>query len=193
MVETKYGYSKVKLDGDSCRKAECNAGNMITDAHIYTRLNQYNGTYWTDASIALLQGGGIRATIPSRNISKFDLKTILPFNNSLLVVNATGSILLAMLEHSVYRYPARRGEFMQMSGMRVKYDVSKAPGRRVQSVEVLCTQCNIPSYSLIDPNREYGVILNDFLYNGGDGYTMFQVRTYKILNCRNKQIISEEF
>lgn len=175
LYETKYGDTRVRLDGNSCRAAECNAGNFITDAHIHTRVNQYNGTYWSDAAISLLQGGGIRSSISSGNISKFDLKSILPFDNYLFVVNATGSLLMDVLEHSVHRYTGSRGEFMQMSGMRVIYDMSKEPGHRVQSAEVLCAQCEIPSYSSIDLSKEYGVILSDFLYDGGDGYTMFKV------------------
>lgn len=175
LVESKIGSTLVHLDGDSCRRAECNIGNMITDAHIYTRLNQYNGTYWTDAAIALLQSGGIRSSISPVNISKFDLKTALPYKNELFVVNATGALLVQVLEHAVGHYTGDRGEFMQMSGMHVKYDMSKASGQRVQSVEVLCTQCDIPSYSSIDANEEYGVIISDFLYDGGDGYTMFKV------------------
>lgn len=186
LFETKLGTAMVHLDGSSCRKSECNAGNMITDAHIYTRVRQYSGSYWTDASIALLQGGGIRSSISSGDITKFDLKTILPFQNVLLVVNATGSILMQMLEHSVRHYTGDRGEFMQMSGLRVVYDMSKKPGHRVQSAEALCAQCDIPSFSPIDPNKEYGVIISDFLYNGGDGYTVFKVNTHSFQSFGRK-------
>lgn len=176
--ETKYGFTKVRVDGITCRKAECNAGNMITDAYIYHRMKQYNGSYWTDASIALLQGGGIRSAISPGEITKFALKTMLPFDDTIYVVNATGSELMQMLEHAVHHYTGDRGQFMQMSGIRVVYDMSKKPGHRVQSADVLCAQCDIPSFSPIDLHKQYGVITSDFILNGGDGYTVFRVNTH---------------
>lgn len=175
LTQTKIGFAKTLLDGLSCRYAECNLGNMIADAHIYTRVKQYDGMYWTDAAIAFLQGGGVRASAPAGTISKFDLKTILPFNNTLMVVNVTGKMLYEILEHSVQQYTGDRGEFLQMSGLRVTYNMSREPGHRVTVAEALCANCEIPSYSAIDLNNEYGVILTDFLYNGGDGFTTFQV------------------
>lgn len=50
---------KVALDGD-CRFRECNFGNLVADSMIYVRSVQYNGAdgYWTDAAIALMNGGG---------------------------------------------------------------------------------------------------------------------------------------
>lgn len=175
LTETKIGFAKVHLDGLSCRMAECNLGNMITDAHIYSRVKQYNGTYWTDASIAFLQGGGIRSAFQAGQMTKFDLKSILPFNNSLFVVNISGKVLFDVLEHSVDQYTGDRGEFMQMSGIRVTYDMQKTPGSRIILAEALCAECEIPLYSAIDSNKQYGVIISDFLYNGGDGYSMFAV------------------
>lgn len=54
------GYTKVKLEGGGvCRLRECNLGNLITDSMVYARvLEEKSGDYWTDAPIALLQGGG---------------------------------------------------------------------------------------------------------------------------------------
>lgn len=47
------------LDGD-CRFRECNFGNLITDTMVYARAIQYTSTdgHWTDAPIALMNGGG---------------------------------------------------------------------------------------------------------------------------------------
>lgn len=121
LTETSLGYSKVFLDGNSCRATECNLGNLIADALIYTRVNQFEGDHWTDASICFVQGGGIRGSAPFGQLTKFDLKTILPFNNSMLLVNITGDGILKALEHSVEQYTGDRGEFLQMSGARVVF------------------------------------------------------------------------
>lgn len=56
--------------------------------------------------------------------------------------------------------------------MRVVYDVSRPAGQRVVSATVRCGACNIPSYSPLDPSALYGVVVNGFLANGGDGFTM---------------------
>lgn len=178
LTESVLGYSKVLLDGGKCRRTECNLGNMIADALIYTRVNQYNGTYWTDAAICFVQGGGIRAPAPVGTITKFDLKSILPFNNTMLLVNISGAGILQALERGVEQYTGDRGEFLQMSGVRVVYNMKKEPGHRVQSVDVLCANCEIPAYSQLDLKKEYRIIISYFLYNGGDGFTLFKVSNH---------------
>lgn len=175
LTEAVLGESKVHLEGNECRTVECNLGNLISDALIYMRVKQFFGKRWTDASIAFIQGGGIRASATVGNITKFDLKTILPFNNSMYVLNVTGDILKKALEHSVAHYTGDRGEFLQMSGLRIAYDLSRSPGNRAISIDVLCTDCDVPTYEKFDLNRVYGVILSQFLYEGGDGFNMFAV------------------
>lgn len=175
LIETVLGVTKVHLDGSECRAVECNIGNMVSDSLVYTRVKQYNGTQWTDAPIALVQGGGIRASAAVGNVTKFDLKTILPFNNTLLLLNITGRAIKEALERSVEQYTGDRGEFLQMSGLRVVYNMSKSPGHRVESVDVLCSDCSVPLFSKLDLNREYGVIMSEFLHQGGDGFNMFKV------------------
>lgn len=56
------GRTKVHLEGraEVCRSGECNLGNLVTDSMIYARvLENQGGSYWTDAPIAFVQGGGI--------------------------------------------------------------------------------------------------------------------------------------
>lgn len=68
--------------------------------------------------------------------------------------------------------------FLQMSGARVVYNLQKSPGERVKSVEVLCANCTVPQYEAIDDYKTYGVIIDQFLLRGGDGFTMFNVRKH---------------
>lgn len=150
---------------------------MITDAFFFTRLNQYDGPGMTDASIALIAGGDIRASAKVGQLTELDLETVLPFENHLVVVKVPGKVLLQVLEHAVARYSdiVGRGEFLQMSGIHVTYDMSKEPQNRVASVSVMCSDCKIPSYKPLDFNKEYGIIVTSFVHEGGDGYTMFEV------------------
>lgn len=178
-MQNEIGSTKVVLEQSQCRAAECNIGNMIADAFVNARVLSYDGQYWTDASIAFIQGGGVRASIHAGTITQFDLDQVLPFNDMLILVKMPGSILKQALEHSVARYTGDRGEFLQMSGVKVVYDLTKSAGERVQSVQVRCAECDVPQFEDLDPKRTYGVILAQFLYSGGDGFNMFKVRISK--------------
>lgn len=175
LTKTTLGVSKVFLSGTNCREAECNLGNLITDAMVYTNAIAYKGEYWTDAGIALMQGGGIRASITVGNITAFDLTTSFPFDNRLLKLNVTGKTLMNALERSVERYTGDRGEFLQMSGIQVVYNLTLPPLKRVVSARAVCSACEIPEYSPILLDAYYPVIVSTFLYEGGDDFAMFGV------------------
>lgn len=54
------------------------------------------------------------------------------------------------------------------------YDLSRKPGDRVVKLDVLCTQCRVPSYEPLRMDEIYKVILPSFLANGGDGFQMIK-------------------
>lgn len=176
------GVTKVLLDQTDCRATECNTGNMIADAFINARVLTYKGEYWTDGAIAIIQGGGIRASVQAGKITRFDLDQVVPFHEKLILVRIPGKILRNALEHSVERYTKDRGEFLQMSGMKVVYNLSRPAGKRVQSVQVRCAECNVPHFSDLDDRKIYGVVMTSFLYNGGDGYTIFKVSYFHFIS-----------
>lgn len=134
------GETYVLLDGHSCRYKECNFGNFITDAMVYQHAKNYtslNGE-WTDVSIGLMQAGGIRSSIDDgTNITKLHMNTVLPFEDHLAIVELEGKDVIEILEHSVHRYDpiVRNGEFLQMSGLRVRYNITKPTGARVNYAE----------------------------------------------------------
>ncbi|XP_055307287.1 protein 5NUC-like, partial [Sitodiplosis mosellana] len=179
------GFSAVPLER-KCTTTECNIGNLITDAWVYNRVQQFqessdSGSGWTDASLALVTGGAIRSSAAVGNISKFTLSTIIPFNNTLFVIRVPGKVLHAALERCVQDYvvgnDVHASTLFQMSGARVVYDLHKMPGQRLQSVEVLCSKCKIPSFEPLNEERIYGVIIEEYIYKGiykgEEGFTMF--------------------
>lgn len=171
------GYSKVDLERD-CFNYECNIGNLITDAWVESRVHQVNSTGWTDASIAFINAGAIRTSATKGGISKFTLSNILPFNNSLLLLpNVSGRAIRTALEYTVkdYEVGGYVRTFFQMSGARVTFDLRKPTGHRLQKVEVLCSNCSIPKYEPLYDFKTYGIIIDSFVYRGGDGFTMFKV------------------
>ncbi|XP_046409396.1 protein 5NUC-like isoform X2 [Neodiprion fabricii] len=180
---TYVGSSSVFLDGDAdvCRRQECNMGNLVTDAMIDYISRQYNGSDgWTDAPIAVMNSGSIRTSIPASTdsqISMADVLTVLPFGNQPIIVTMTGEVLISMLEWSVYYMTGdpnedAKGAFLQVSGIQVTYDLSQPVYSKVVSVKVRCGNCNIPTYSDLNETETYSVITNDYMYSGGDGFSM---------------------
>ncbi|CAO1320937.1 unnamed protein product [Diamesa hyperborea] len=171
------GHTKVRLDGN-CRRKECNLGNFIADSFVDWYANNFEAPdYWTDAAIGFIQGGGVRTSIDHKSaagvISKEDASTVLPFVNKIVVVEVTGKELLEALEHSVFRYTEgtdARGEFLQMSGAQVTYNLSRPPGSRIVSIKVLCSQCYVPELEAVDVTKVYKVLMQSILAAGADGF-----------------------
>ncbi|KAK9302569.1 hypothetical protein QLX08_005452 [Tetragonisca angustula] len=183
--QTVIGKTRVLLEGDSkiCRRKECNLGNLITDSMIdYNAAEYANPHKWTDAAIALHNGGSIRSSITRNDDDKItmgDVLGVLPFQNAIVKASMTGELILSVLEWSVYNLEPHDtanlyGAFLQVSGLQVVYNLTLPRKSRVVSVEVLCASCNIPTYSKLEKNQTYTVLLTDFMQSGGDGYSMLE-------------------
>lgn len=178
--EVVVGNTSVFLDGQSCRIKECNLGNLITDSMVYKYAAEYKGDGWTDAPIAIIQGGGIRASVKHLNlpaeVTKGDLLTVMPFEGHLVKITLNGSTMWKVLEHSVSNYSIIRspGQLLQVSGLKVEYDFKEGPGKRVVKVQALCGLCEIPVYIPINKKANYTILTVNFLASGGDGYSMFK-------------------
>ncbi len=175
LKQTPVGESSVFLVGDRavCRVAECNLGNLITDA-----MRDETG-----AQIAITNGGGIRSNVPvgedvpddlslaqPMQVTLGDVLTVFPFGNLTSTFKLKGSDVVAALENGVSQVEAGAGRFPQVSGLRFSWDGSKDPGSRIVSVEVEGAD---GTYALIDPDTIYTVASNDFMRRGGDEYTVF--------------------
>ncbi|XP_048701047.1 5'-nucleotidase isoform X2 [Caretta caretta] len=174
------GKTIVYLNGTSqaCRFQECNMGNLICDAMIYNNLKHRDENTWNHVSMCIMNGGGIRSPIDERNnngtITMEDLLAVLPFGGTFDLMELKGSTLKEAFEHSVRRHGQGTGELLQVGGIHVVYDLSRPPGSRVVSTEVLCTACRVPAYVPLQMDETYKVILPSFLQQGGDGYSMLK-------------------
>ena len=160
------GETLVDLVGDRsvCRFAECNMGDLITDAILWKMQDQ-------GIQIALQNGGGIRASIPKGPISMGQVMEVLPFGNTIATFKIKGSDLWAALENGVSRAenPENEGtgRFLQVAGLRYTWTPNKPVGQRILKVEVRNAD---GTYSPLDPNAVYSVAANDFMRRGGDDY-----------------------
>ncbi len=66
------------------------------------------------------------------------------------------------------------GKFLQVSGMRVVYDITKPNGQRVKKLLVRCKDCRVPHYLPIDNETVYKIAIPSYIATGGDGFTIFR-------------------
>jgi len=143
---------------DVCREMECSGGNLISDAMLARVTDQ-------GIQVAISNSGGIRASIDAGEVTKGEVLTVLPFQNTLSTFEVTGAVLLEALENGVSKVGEGDGRFPQVAG--ITFDVTAAAevGSRVSNVMV--------GDAPLDLAATYGVVSNNFVRNGGDGYSMF--------------------
>jgi 2',3'-cyclic-nucleotide 2'-phosphodiesterase (5'-nucleotidase family) len=167
MKNTVIGSTTVDLIGGSpaARTGETNLGNLITDGML-AKAKTIN----PNTVIAVQNGGGIRTSVNAGDITMAKVLEVMPFGNSLGIMQLSGTEIKEALEHSVKDAPATFGGFLQVSGLKFTYDSSLPAGQRVQSVEVKEDGVN---YVNLDLNKTYAVATNTFTAKGGDGYNVF--------------------
>ncbi|XP_041109667.1 snake venom 5'-nucleotidase-like [Polyodon spathula] len=179
------GRTMVYLNGTTqeCRFRECNMGNLICDAAINHNVKYPDELRWNHVSLCIINGGDIRAPIDERSangtITLETLTAVMPFDGTFDLVELKGSTLRAAFEHSVRRHGQSTGEFLQVAGIHVVFDLSKAPGQRVKKLEVLCTKCRVPYYEPLDINKSYKVVIPSYIVAGGDGFAMIKEEKLK--------------
>ncbi len=95
-----------------------------------------------------------------------EVLTVLPFQNTLSTFQVTGETILAALENGVSQYEDGAGRFAQVAGMTYAFDASRPVGSRISDVMV--------GGAPIEMGKLYGVVSNNYVRNGGDGYKMFR-------------------
>jgi 5'-nucleotidase/UDP-sugar diphosphatase len=153
------------IDGgrETCRIGECTMGNLVADAMLARVRDQ-------GVSIAIQNGGGLRASIAAGQVTMGDVLGVLPFQNTLSTFEATGATVLAALENGLSQIDEGAGRFPQVAGMRYVFDPAADAGARVVSAEVR----EGDGWVTLDPGRTYGVVTNNYMRGGGDGYAMFE-------------------
>jgi 5'-nucleotidase len=145
-----------------CRAVECPMGNLVADA----MLDRVKGQ---GVTIAIQNGGGLRASIDAGEVTMGEVLTVLPFQNTLATFEATGQQIIDALENGVSQVEEGAGRFPQVAGLKFTWKASNEPGNRVIDVQVAEGDGFVP----IDPAKTYGVVTNNFMRKGGDGYRMF--------------------
>ena len=196
-IDKEYGAvfakSKVELNGAKApngnRDGETNNGDLITDAMLWKVMQNKEGlTVNEDHVVAITNGGGIRAAIKAGDVTKKDIKTVLPFGNTIEVIYVTGTELLEALEASTFCVPESIGGFPQVSG--ISYTISTGavydanaetyPASTYYGPKSI-NRVTINSINGKDfkANDTYAVVTNNFCAEGGDTYYAFAAATSK--------------
>ncbi len=194
-IDKEYGVvfakSEVTLNGAKApngnRDSETNNGDLITDAMLWKVLQNKDGlTVNEDHVVAITNGGGIRAAIKPGDVTKNDIKTVLPFGNTVVTIYITGEELLEALEASTYSLPKAVGGFPQVAGINYTISTAVAYDANAETYpastyygpksinRVTINSINGKDFKLGDT---YAVVTNDFSGGGGDTYYAFAAAT----------------
>ncbi|EPE95388.1 5'-nucleotidase C-terminal domain-containing protein [Rhizobium grahamii] len=159
------GSSEAPIQGDRtvCRVEECSMGNLVADAMLDRGKNQ-------GMTIAIQNGGGLRASIDAGDVTQGEVITVLPFQNTLATFQLTGADIRKALENGLSQIEQGAGRFPQVSGLKYSFDKSKPAGSRLVSVEAK----EGDAFVALDDAKTYGVVTNNFMRAGGDGYSIFE-------------------
>ena len=151
-------------------------GDVIADAQL---------AYTADAGaqIALMNPGGIRASLTydasaggeaPGQVTYGEAFAVQPFNNLVVTQTFTGAQLAAVLEQ---QFPGFQGQTNQRvlqvsAGFSYAYDSTAPAGSRISAMTL--------NGVAIDPAATYRVTTNDFLANGGDGFTTLTAGTDRV-------------
>lgn len=157
--------TEAPIDGsrENCRARECEMGSLLTDA----MLDRVKGQ---GVTIAITNGGGLRASIDAGDVSMGEAITVLPFQNTVATFQIKGDGIREALENGLSKLEEGGGRFPQVAGMKFSFDKSKPVGSRVVSVEVKEGE----GYVALDPAKTYSLVTNNYMRNGGDGYDIFK-------------------
>ena len=196
-IDKEYGAvfakSKVELNGAKApngnRDSETNNGDLITDAMLWKVMQNKEGlTVDADHVVAITNGGGIRDYIKVGDVTKKDIKTVLPFGNTIEVIYVTGTELLEALEASTFCVPESIGGFPQVSGISYTISTGAVYDANAETYpastyygpkSINRVTINSINGKEFKANDTYAVVTNNFCAEGGDTYYAFAAATSK--------------
>ena len=150
-------------------------GRVIADAQLAAASSPEKG----GAVIAFMNPGGIRADLPvnvpnaSKGVTYGDVFTVQPFGNVMMVVSLTGAQVKEALEQQFDNPAPGQNRILQVSrGLTYTWDAAKPKGEKVSDLKL--------GGVALDPAATYRVTMNNFLADGGDGFTVFAKGTERL-------------
>ena len=175
------GTTKVYLEASDCTQRECTLGNLITDAMLFYRMHYINQTFVNSMAskrgsdvfgqraddkrdvIALFNSELIGQSVgepdvgPDRQyfITKISLDKVFKRGNPKInMFIMSGKTVRQILEDQT-----QRKDLVQVSGIKVNYDLSKDTNDKINAISVKCGHCPDEHYSPLDDSKLYEVLL----------------------------------
>jgi len=155
-LKTVVAYSKIFLDGEreSIRYKETELTNLIL--MIFRKK--------TNSDIAILNAGGIRASLEPGDITVADIHRVLPFPNTLCTVELSGEKLIKYM-NSIVLFNTGEGDFPHFSGVNLKTNSEN---------KIIDIKINGQTINL---KKKYKIVVNNYIAEGGDGYPQIKNET----------------
>ncbi len=175
ILEEKIGTSDYELIANDpetgervVRNHETNLGDLCADAYKYV----------LGADVGIINGGGVRTSISSGDITYSDAMAVFPFANMAMVVEVTGQQILDVLEAGAMKYPGENASFIHVSG--IEYTIDEGVPSSVKQDETGAFLSIDGEYRVknvmingepLDTAKTYTLACHDYyLKNGGDGF-----------------------
>ncbi|WP_394777598.1 bifunctional metallophosphatase/5'-nucleotidase [Undibacterium sp.] len=148
--------------------ADSSLGNVIADSQLdFARSSG-------GADIAFMNTGGVRSDLQSLNVTFGDIFATQPFGNGVVLMNLSGAQILESLKQQWDGRAADNPKMMWVSrGFSYSWNAEAPIETRITDVRL--------NGQPIDPARQYRVVVNGFMADGGDGYGALKAGTQRQL------------
>lgn len=133
-------------------------GNLLADVTIEMANPIFQSREKKNIDICLLNHGGIRAVLPKGNVTTRTAFEIMPFENSLIIIELKGAQIREMAA-----YIMKEKKPHPLSGLKIVADKNNLS---VKSLSV--------NGKPVEDNQSYYVATSDYLSNGGDSMNFFK-------------------
>jgi 5'-nucleotidase len=124
------------------------------------------------ADACLQNAGGIRSGLGKGSITIGDVYNLLPFSNTLVLIELSGSEIKQLLEEALINFADNKGSdgsFPYAYALRYDINMSSPKNKRVSGIEIKNRASG--KWSPLDMNRKYTIAVNSYIAEGRDGYT----------------------
>lgn len=154
ILSEKIGQTTVNIDHNKDTKAPTLMGEWVSEI-----MKQA-----TKADISIQNGGGLRIGLEKGDLTVGKMYELMPFDNTLYTGKLTGAQVKVAIENGINN---DKISFGQVAGVYVVYDLSRPFGDRV-------VKMTLENGQPLDMNKVYTVVSNDFMFDGGDNYTVLK-------------------
>ena len=185
------GASKVKLDGDTAhiRSRETNLGDLVADAVLFCARKNASSFNAPVPSIAMINAGAVRQTVPTGQVSGATLFAVCPFYDFITIVeNISPENLKQLMETALScAYTGKNsaptqetGGFPQVSGMSVIYNPTRPVEKRVKQIKLDSGDLIVRNYKIVQYAPYINLATLNFLARGGNQWNFSTARKVNI-------------